>query len=107
MRWTFCSECSKYSNLLFGIEDVYNKPGTSGDKNWSLRLPNNFEWFYFQQLAKGKAMNLAEVLLYALKVRGLDKENQELIEKLEKYAKIWKRNSFQKVVEFFKNIFKK
>ena len=73
---------------LFGIEDVYNKPGTSGDKNWSLRLPNNFEWFYFQQLAKGKAINLAEVLAYALKVRGLDKDNQELMEKLEKYSRI-------------------
>ena len=73
---------------LFGIEDVYNKPGTSGDQNWSLRLPNNFEWFYFNQLARGKALNLAEILSYALKVRGLDKENPELMEKLNKYAAI-------------------
>ena len=73
---------------LFGIEDVYNKPGTSGDKNWSLRLPNNFEWFYFNQLARGKALNLAEILAYALKVRGLDKENTELMEKLNHYASI-------------------
>ena len=28
---------------FFQIKDVYNRPGTSGDKNWSLRLPNNFE----------------------------------------------------------------
>lgn len=27
----------------FQIKDVYNRPGTSGDQNWSLRLPNNFE----------------------------------------------------------------
>ena len=73
---------------FFGIEDVYNKPGTSGDQNWSLRLPNNFEWFYFNQLTKGKALNLAEILAYALKVRGLDKDNAELMEKLDKYAKI-------------------
>ena len=73
---------------MFGIEDVYNKPGTSGDQNWSLRLPNNFEWFYFNQLAKGKALNLAEILAFALKVRGLDKDNQELMQKLEKYASI-------------------
>ncbi len=71
---------------FFGIEDVYNKPGTSGDQNWSLRLPNNFEWFYFNQVTKGKALNFAEILLYALKVRGLDKDNQELMEKLKKYA---------------------
>ncbi len=28
---------------FFQINDVYNRPGTSGDQNWSLRLPNNFE----------------------------------------------------------------
>ncbi|MCR4881355.1 MAG: 4-alpha-glucanotransferase [bacterium] len=71
---------------FFGMEDTYNKPGTSGDANWSLRLPNNFEWFYFNQLVRGKAMNLAEILSYALKCRGLDKENQDLMEKLDKYA---------------------
>jgi len=27
----------------FQINDVYNRPGTSGDQNWSLRLPNDFE----------------------------------------------------------------
>ncbi|MCQ2958015.1 MAG: 4-alpha-glucanotransferase [Candidatus Gastranaerophilales bacterium] len=73
---------------FFGIEDVYNKPGTSGDANWALRLPNNFEWFYFNQLVQGKALNLAEILAYALKVRGLDKDNADLIQKLENYAKI-------------------
>ena len=28
---------------FFQIKDVYNRPGTSGDQNWSLRLPNNFK----------------------------------------------------------------
>lgn len=27
----------------FKIKETYNTPGTSGDQNWSLRLPNNFE----------------------------------------------------------------
>ena len=27
----------------FQIDETYNTPGTSGDQNWSLRLPNNFE----------------------------------------------------------------
>ncbi|MDD3594580.1 MAG: 4-alpha-glucanotransferase [Candidatus Gastranaerophilales bacterium] len=71
---------------FFGIEDVYNKPGTSGEQNWSLRLPNNFEWFYFNQLAKGKAANLAQILIYALKVKGLDAGNYDLVKKLEEYA---------------------
>ena len=73
---------------FFGIDDTYNKPGTSGDKNWSLRLPNNFEWFYFKQLVAGKAPNLAQILIHALKIRGLDKDNADVIEKLEKYATI-------------------
>ena len=25
------------------MNETYNTPGTSGDKNWSLRLPDNFE----------------------------------------------------------------
>ena len=28
---------------FFKIKETYNTPGTSGDQNWSLRLPNNFE----------------------------------------------------------------
>ena len=28
---------------FFQIKETYNTPGTSGDQNWSLRLPNNFE----------------------------------------------------------------
>ena len=28
---------------FFQINDVYNRPGTSGDQNWSLRLPNNYQ----------------------------------------------------------------
>ena len=28
---------------FFQINETYNTPGTSGDQNWSLRLPNNFE----------------------------------------------------------------
>ena len=28
---------------FFQINETYNTPGTSGDQNWSLRLPNNFK----------------------------------------------------------------
>ncbi len=28
---------------FFNMDKTYNTPGTSGDKNWSLRLPDNFE----------------------------------------------------------------
>ena len=61
---------------LFGIEDVYNKPGTSGDKNWSLRLPNNFE--------EHEIIDLAAILKAAIIARGKDfaTKNAVLIEKL-------------------------
>ena len=28
---------------FFNMTQTYNTPGTSGDKNWSLRLPNDFD----------------------------------------------------------------
>lgn len=73
---------------LFGIDDVYNRPGTSGDKNWSLRLPNNFEEFYFEQLSKGKGVNLPHILKLAIETKGqafVDK-NIELVKELDKLA---------------------
>ena len=62
---------------FFGIDDVYNKPGTSGDENWSLRLPNN----YFEK----KPVNLKEILAMAIRSRGSNfaKKNQKLLNKLE------------------------
>lgn len=55
---------------FFGIKDVYNRPGTSGDENWSLRLPNNFEEVYCDNLKTGKALNLALILQLAIEARG-------------------------------------
>lgn len=71
---------------FFGLYDVYNRPGTSGDKNWSLRIPNNFEEFYCKQLKEGKALNLPLILKLAIEARGKNfaKKNQSVISKLEK-----------------------
>lgn len=71
---------------LFGIQDVYNKPGTSGDKNWSLRLPNNYNEFYSEQLKKGQGLNLPVVLKRAIEIKGLASKNKELVEKLEELS---------------------
>lgn len=70
---------------FWGIEEVYNKPGTSGSENWSLRLPDNFEEFYYQQLENEKALNLAKILALAIKARGLDKKYSELVTRLESF----------------------
>lgn len=61
----------------FNIYDVYNRPGTSGDANWSLRLPDNY--------TELKSINLAKILKLAIIARGKDfaEKNKKIIEKLE------------------------
>jgi len=61
----------------FNVYDVYNRPGTSGDKNWSLRLPNNY-----QEL---QTINLANILKLAIIARGEEfaKKNEKMIKELE------------------------
>ena len=54
----------------FGIKDVYNRPGTSGDGNWNLRIPNNFEEVFCKNLKEQKALNLALTLKKAIEARG-------------------------------------
>lgn len=73
---------------FFGIQETYNVPGTSGDKNWSLRIPDNFEEVYYNNLQNFEALNLPLALSYAIKARGREFANQhrELLEKLESLA---------------------
>lgn len=68
----------------FGIKDVYNRPGTSGDSNWSLRLPNNFEEVFCENIKSNKALNLSLILGLAIKARGekFSSKHTKLIEAL-------------------------
>jgi len=61
----------------FNMAQTYNTPGTSGDKNWSLRLPNNF--------ATMQTINLPEILKKAIIARGSDfaNKNKKIIEELD------------------------
>ncbi|MCR5265623.1 MAG: 4-alpha-glucanotransferase [Cyanobacteria bacterium RUI128] len=63
---------------FFKIDDVYNKPGTSGDANWALRLTNDF-------LDREK-IALREILAIAIRARGAEfaKKNHKILELLEK-----------------------
>lgn len=60
----------------FKMEQTYNTPGTSGDKNWSLRLPDNFESM--------STINLPLILKKAIIARGktFADAHKELIEEL-------------------------
>ncbi len=70
---------------FLGLYDVYNRPGTSGDKNWSLRIPDNYEEVYSNNLNEGKALNLPLILKLAIEARGhkFISDNWEIIQKLE------------------------
>lgn len=72
---------------FFGIKDVYNKPGTSGDKNWSLRMPDNYEEVYCNNCKNGTALNLPLILKMAIEARGSEfaKKNEKLLKELGEY----------------------
>ncbi len=60
----------------FNVYDVYNRPGTSGDENWSLRLPDNYKEL--------TSIDLPSILKLAIEARGSEfaKKNEKLIEQL-------------------------
>jgi len=60
----------------FNIKDVYNRPGTSGDENWSLRLPDNYKEL--------QTIDLLEILSMAIRARGKKfvEKNQKLLNEL-------------------------
>ncbi len=62
---------------FFNMNETYNVPGTSGDKNWSLRLPANYK--------EMQTINLPLLLKKAIIARGKEfaNKNQKLIEELD------------------------
>ena len=75
---------------FFGMTDSYNRPGVNDPTNWTLRIPQNFEDFYYDQLAKGKGLNLPDALKTALHARGEDANHPELTHQLETLAALLK-----------------
>ena len=61
---------------FFNIKETYNTPGTSGDQNWSLRLPNNYKDL--------NTIDLHAILKQAILSRGSEfaKKHASLIKKL-------------------------
>ena len=72
---------------FWGLGKTYNRPGTT-EGNWALRIGNNFVKDYYKAVSDGKAPNLADAISRALRARGLDKDNPELMKDLEESAKI-------------------
>lgn len=66
----------------FGIKETYNRPGTSGDENWSLEIPADYPELYAKT---PQSFDFAAVLKAAIIARGKDfaDEHQKLIKKLD------------------------
>lgn len=55
---------------LLGLREVYNRPGTVGPENWSLRIVPSFREDYAARLRQGLALDLPRALARALRSRG-------------------------------------
>ena len=65
---------------LFGMREIYNKPGTTGEANWRLRVPADFAARYEERRAAGQAVDLPAALGTALhvKTRGVSGDDADL-----------------------------
>jgi 4-alpha-glucanotransferase len=70
---------------FFGIRETYNVPSTFSDDNWSLRIPNDFEKLYDENLKNGLAINFPKLLKDAIIARGKDfySKHEDLIKRLD------------------------
>ena len=71
---------------VFGMEERINVGNQVNSTNWKIRIPTNYEEFYYSQLSKGYGLNLPKVLANALRMKSIS--NQGLIKKLEEAAEI-------------------
>jgi 4-alpha-glucanotransferase len=68
-----------YFTDLFGMREPYNRPGSVGPDNWSLRLPADFAAVYRERVARGRALSLPAALAFALASRGERELARELV----------------------------
>ncbi len=80
---------------LLGLNERYNLPGVSGEENWSLRMPENFEDLYHKNLENGLGLNLPEAIRKAFEQKGENfiKKHIKTFENLLKFENILKEKS--------------
>ena len=58
---------------FFGINQQYNKPGTVGNQNWTLRLNPNYKDTYYKSLSSDdNAINMPEILSMSVNAKVND-----------------------------------
>ena len=69
---------------LFGLTEIYNRPGVVCDENWVLSVPNDYLSSFEEAAERGYAMNIPRVLAIALRAKCRDNsEAMALAQKLE------------------------
>ena len=78
---------------FFGIDKTYNVPG-SKEGCWTLRLGEDFEELYYDNLSKGVGMNLPEAIARAIRYRGenFSSQHESLLKNLDTFADLLKLN---------------
>ena len=71
---------------MFGMSERVNISGKAHPDNWTVRIPSDYERFYFSQLANGYGLNLPKALANAMEMKNVD--NPELINKCNEAAEI-------------------
>jgi 4-alpha-glucanotransferase len=71
---------------LFGIAEVYNRPGVISEENWCLRLSRDYRRQYLERLARRRALNLPRALFLALRAREASGADLGLLRRLEAEA---------------------
>ena len=74
---------------LLGGKDTYNRPGIVSRDNWSLRIPEDYEKRYRENIAANRALNIPAALAMALRAgihsgRLGDSEYLEVLHQLER-----------------------
>ena len=67
---------------LLGMREVYNRPGTVAEENWSLRIPPDFRARYARDARQGRALDLPRVLAMALRARKLRPDLARALEQI-------------------------
>jgi 4-alpha-glucanotransferase len=80
---------------LFGMKEVYNRPGSVNDSNWTLRVSNDYEQDYRDKLRSDKAINIPHALAMAIRSKGqaFVARHNDLVRKLEGLAQAFKEGS--------------
>jgi hypothetical protein len=73
---------------LLGMTEIYNRPGTVSDDNWSLRITSDFASAYQKRLTSNRAINIPKALALAIRSRGgaFAKEHALLLADLDRLA---------------------